>query len=308
MRKSIAFRSGLFVVLSLFVLSSCGSSSASSIVTPKSSTSTAASSGSGKGSNGGGRSLGWIVAASGIEKMFHAGGKGLATTYFDNPSSFILGHGAGLGGWKATFVGVVTQVSELQNLVNSSSYASSSSQPVRAFLYDPEHWSFTPLSEQLSLATATADAQAIASKTKLKLLVAPAMDLTKVLAPGQPSEQAYLGLNIAGRLAPHAYAIDIQAQSLEANPVKYSAFVHQAAAQAVAGNTSIKIYAGLSTNPTGHHVTASQLYQDVVQTRGVVSGYWLNIPGKGSKCPSCGVAQPQIAIQLLQMLANSGIS
>ncbi len=291
------------ILLSTVILGACGSTTTSSSSNPGSSATTspnvtsASTSATNTNSN-----LRWIVAASGIKKIESAGGSAIASTFFDTPGSFILGHGGGLDSWKSTFVDVVTQVNSIQSI------SSSSSQPYGALLYDPEHWSFTPVSEQLAVGTATAAAQALASQQNLKLIVAPALDLTKVLAPGVASSKAYINLNIAGLVASHAYAIDIQAQSLEANTAQYVSFVTQAAAQARAANPQIEVFAGLSTNPSGRQVTASELFQDVNQTRSQVAGYWMNIPSGGAKCPSCGAAQPAVAIKLLQLLSNAGIS
>ena len=48
------------------------------------------------------------------------------------------------------------------------------------------------------------------------------------------------------------------------------------------------------------------LYQDVEETRGIVSGYWLNIPGHSQWCPRCTTPQPEIAVQLLRILLRPG--
>jgi hypothetical protein len=43
------------------------------------------------------------------------------------------------------------------------------------------------------------------------------------------------------------------------------------------------------------HLTAA-----IDATRSAVTGYWLNIPGQGARCPSCNPARPDIAIQVLR--------
>ena len=238
----------------------------------------------------------WIIATSGIEKIDAVGGSATARQFFDNPDTFILGNARSLAGWGVTSVSIATNLAELQGIVSSKS-------PIaKEVMYDPEHWQFTPLSEQRSLISSVARAHTIASKANLNLIVAPAMDLTKVLAKGQNSAQSYINLDISGRVAPLATAEEIQAQSLETNPVAYSKFVINAAKQALRANPSIKVYAGLSTNPNAHQATAEQLFRDIEDTRAFVVGYWLNIPSAGPKCPSCGAAKPRVALQLLQML------
>ena len=67
-----------------------------------------------------------------------------------------------------------------------------------------------------------------------------------------------------------------------------------AAAQAREANPRVRIFAGLSTNPSGKPVTGKQLYGAVQATRDDVEGYWLNIPGGGAYCPKCGQPQPQV--------------
>ena len=238
----------------------------------------------------------WIIAASGIEKINPVGGSAIARKFFDNPDTFILGNAQSLAGWIGTSVSVATNLTELQAIVSSKSRIG------KDVMYDPEHWQFTPLSEQRSLFSSVVRAHSIASKANLNLIVAPAMDLTKVLAQGQTSAQSYISLDIAGRIAPLVTDEEIQAQSLETNPVAYSKFVITAAKQALSANPSIKVYAGLSTNPNAHQATAEQLFLDIEDTKAIVVGYWLNIPGAGPKCPSFGVAKPQVAVRLLQML------
>jgi len=79
-------------------------------------------------------------------------------------------------------------------------------------------------------------------------------------------------------------------------------FVKEAAEQARSVNPKVIVFAGLSTNPNGRHVTPKDLYDAVLATRNDVAGYWLNIPGGGAACPKCGEPQPQVAVELLKML------
>jgi hypothetical protein len=75
-------------------------------------------------------------------------------------------------------------------------------------LYDPEAWSFTPLAEQR-------DPVAVAHAHGLRLIVAPALNLTTILAPGGGTRwQAFLALQLAGQMAKVADIVELQAQSL----------------------------------------------------------------------------------------------
>jgi hypothetical protein len=132
--------------------------------------------------------------------------------------------------------------------------------------------------------------------------VAPAVDLTTVLAPGgtDPDWRQFLDLDLVGRLAKVADVVELQAQSLEQDTSVYTAFVQAAAAQASAARPGIDLLAGLSTNPPGVPTEARQLTAAIRATRSVVDGYWLNVPVPGLQCPTCNAARPGIAVQVLQ--------
>jgi hypothetical protein len=174
---------------------------------------------------------------------------------------------------------------------------------VRAVMYDNEAWQFTPPDEQRDPASYTAMAATEVHRHGLLLISAPAVDLVTVLRPGEPSRyQAYLDLGLAGSAARSADVFDIQAQGSQNDPAKYGQFVAAAAQQARAANPSVLVLAGLSTGPSGQGTSAQQLLAAVNATRGIVDGYWLNIPERGPRCPRCSDARPDIALQLLQLL------
>ena len=166
----------------------------------------------------------------------------------------------------------------------------------RALLYDPEAWAFTPRAEQLNPAEAARRAEDIAHAHGLALIVAPALNLAAVRPDpaGGPRWRQFLRLGLAGAIAKVSDVIDLQAQSLERSTSTYATFVRDAAAQARAANPRVAILAGLSTNPPGAEVTSQQLTAAVHATRGIVDGYWLNIPGRGSRCPTCNPPRPDV--------------
>lgn len=172
----------------------------------------------------------------------------------------------------------------------------------RAVLYDPEAWPFTPLAEQRNPATAARQALRLAHAHGLRLFVAPALNLTTLRPTSGPRWQQFLHLGLAGALAKVTDVIELQAQSLERDTSSYATFVHEAARQARAANPRVTVLAGLSTNPPGAEVTSQQLSAAIRATSGAVSGYWLNIPGRGPQCPTCNAPRPELARQLLGQL------
>ena len=172
----------------------------------------------------------------------------------------------------------------------------------KAVLYDPEAWPFTPLPEQRDPAKAARQALRLAHAHGLQLIVAPALSLTTLRPASGPRWQQFLHLGLAGAMAREADVIELQAQSLERDTSSYAAFVHAAARQARAANPRVTVLAGLSTNPPGAEVTSQQLTAAIRATSGVVSGYWLNIPGRGPRCPTCNAPRPDLARQLLAEL------
>jgi hypothetical protein len=176
---------------------------------------------------------------------------------------------------------------------------------VGAILYDPESWSYTPSVEQHHLASYVSQALALAHSKGLRLIVTPGVDLTGVLEQGTTSAdtvQNYLSSGIDAAVAP-ADVVDIQAQRFEADAASYASFVRQVAEQIRAKNPRAVIVAGLSTNPASipAGVTSTMLSSSIDATRGLVSGYWLNIPNPGQSCPTCPPADPSVGIEALQI-------
>jgi hypothetical protein len=171
----------------------------------------------------------------------------------------------------------------------------------QAVLYDPEAWPFTPVAEQHDPVAATALAARAARHAGLQLIVAPALNLTSVLAPGSraPRSQLFLELGLAARLAMHADVLELQAQSLERDTAGYASFVTAAAVQARAVRPRIGLLAGVSTNPPGAEVGVDQVVAAIRAVRPVTDGFWLNIPGPGPRCPTCNPIRPDVGIEAL---------
>jgi len=174
-------------------------------------------------------------------------------------------------------------------------------------LLDIEHWPMTPHGEQRHPVTTYAQAAAMARTYGKSVVATPAFDLVRSVRPDHRGRiyPEFVRLGLATRIAPYASTYEIQAQGAENNPALYRRLVKEVAHQVHAANPKAVILAGLSTGPSGQKTTAATLYQDVQWTRGVVSGYWLNIPGHGAACPRCTTPQPEVAIKLLQKLERT---
>jgi len=291
--RAAAITLAITLLVGASVLASCGAQAKGRVVPP---TSTRGSRVATLGAFGG---LHWLVAASGLEKMASVAGQDYVRRYFDSPNVTVIAPSvvpAWLAGWRVTFADDVKSVGTFNRLVSNGPSQ-------RSVLFDPEHWSFTPLSEQ---ANPLATASAVASKAQaldVKVISAPAANLAEVIAPGANIWNAYLSSGIVAAYAKYSSAIDIQAQGLEGQPSVYREFVDRAAAMARQANPNVVIYAGISTNPSGQQVSAATIVGDIEATRDVVSGYWLNVPSGGVACPRCGVAEPQVAVSVVDRLS-----
>ena len=247
-------------------------------------------------------SLHWLVAASSLTKIASVAGQNYVQRYFDSSNSTVIVPGVipkEFEGWKG---GVAVDGRSLA----SFSSLSTTGGGYRYVLFDPEHWSYTPLVEQANpLSTADA-ASAKAQALGLSVISAPAVDLAKVLAPGADIWSGYLSSGVVAAYAKYSSAIDIQAQGLEGRKSAYVSFVYRAAAEARRANPNVLVYAGISTNPSGQRVSATTIVRDIEATKKVVFGYWLNVPSGGGACPRCGVAQPQVAVSVVDRLARLG--
>jgi hypothetical protein len=203
-----------------------------------------------------------------------------------------------LGAIPVSPVVVFPSVAELQ----AASTAGRLRQGTSAVLYDPEAWPFTPLSEQQDPVQAATQAATIAHSHGLRLIVAPGLDLIKILDNGGsgPRWRRFIDLNLAGRFARIADLVVLQSQSLERSTSTYARFVQAAAAQIGAARPGTRVVAGLSTNPSGAPVDAGQLTSAIAAVQSTVDGFWLNIPRPGKRCPACNLPRPDIAVKVVR--------
>ncbi|HEV2378144.1 MAG TPA: hypothetical protein VGS19_39015 [Streptosporangiaceae bacterium] len=244
----------------------------------------------------------WIIAASAVGRLEQAAGPAFVAQYLDGPQTTILSPRvvpAALASWHVAFAYDTQSLAQIR--------AALSARPPRQVtmvLYDPEHWKFTPASEQASVGASAATAASLVHQAGLRLIVAPATNLAESRPGGTPLPQKFLGSSILAQVAHSADWVEVQAQGLEADPARYTAYVTAALSQIRRANPRATVYAGLSTGPSGQRVSASELLADISQTSRDVSGYWLNVPNQGQACPRCSSARPQVAIALLRRLGE----
>lgn len=241
----------------------------------------------------------WLVSSGALTLLAGAGmSPAELSADFDTPSTYLVAGTQAAGDYaNAVRAQTFTSVDALRSAVERGLDPAT-----RAVLYDDEAWPLTPTAEQQDPAAAETRAAALAHAHHLLLIATPATDLTRILAPGENSYDAYLRLGISAAAAKAADVIDIQAQGSEADTSRYTDFVKQAAAAARAANPKVVVLAGISTNPSGQSVTADQVGAAIDATRSFVDGYWLNVPQAGNACPRCGTAQPQVAVALLRTM------
>jgi hypothetical protein len=253
-----------------------------------------------QGSSPAGAGRTWLLARQAISQMSAAGDVAsalksanvLEITSQADPAAF-----AGIGA--APVLSFRSEADFIRWLARGGSTA------IRAVIYDPESWQYTPPAEQRDPFTYASQFVSSARQHGLTPILAPGLDLIRVLAPQAASNsEGYLQLRVPARMA-QALAggsgyIVIQSQSLERSPAEYASLLRSAVAQVDAANSRVTVLGGISTNPTGGPVTSAQLVEDLHLTRSLVAGYWLNVPTPGPTCPGCGPPDPSLGLQLLR--------
>lgn len=233
----------------------------------------------------------WLFGASGLAKFARAaGGRALLSGPLNQRTTWVAGKGPDVPG-RVTHVETTTNIARLAAMPEGISV-----------LVDIENWPLTPRWQRQHPVEAYRKAAQLAHRRHLTIIATPATDLVHSVRPLYHGNMywEFVKLHLASRIAPYAPIYEIQAQNSEANPIAYRRFVADIAAQVRSVNPGAKLLAGLTTNPFGRPESVAVLYRDIEMTRGIVSGYWLNIPQAGRGCPRCGRARPEIAVRLLR--------
>ncbi len=229
----------------------------------------------------------------------------VAVRFFAGSKPFIMQRkGASVqlpSSWNAQTIRSFTSYQSIQRAFESGAIDSD----VRAVLYDNEVWSFTPQEEQANHGEYSKMAADLVHKHGLLFMTAPAINLTRVLAPGtEKRHDAYIRVNIAADAARYADVFDIQAQGSESDLAEFTSFVTAAAKQAREANPKVIVLAGISTNPSGQKVDAETIVRAIQATNKVVDGYWFNVPQPSRYCPKCNDFRPDMALDVLRKLGS----
>lgn len=244
----------------------------------------------------------WVIDAHAVDLLRGAGASGsLLNEAFGGTRAYVSGPPGSLGIPTATYDSYTAIEQAFADGALPGKY--------RAVLLDMEHWKFTPQAEQVDPAKYERLAAILVHKHKvggraMLLIDAPASDIVQARCgcKGASVWQHYLDWDIAGGAARYADVIDIQAQGEEQVLPNYKQFVATAARQARKAHSAVVVLAGLSTDNGAEEVFGSQLYQAYLDVRGLVVGFWLNIPSQGPHCPKCAGPYPGPALSLLRKI------
>jgi hypothetical protein len=165
---------------------------------------------------------------------------------------------------------------------------------VRAVIYDNERFANTPLIEQ----------QHIRRYTDLAASVAAKHGLESICDFIQPDRLPHGARTPVNEVPPCSIVGLNTVQQSERSPSRYRAVVAREVAIIRKVNPRAPIIAGLSSNPRGAPVSASELTADMKATVGLVNGFWLNVPAPGVGCPQCHAPDPALMATALSKFAK----
>jgi hypothetical protein len=250
----------------------------------------------------------WLIADSSVQMLVAAGlPRPTMLRLFNNPATLLIVQPGKSDPSlpNASLVELFTSFTSLQQAFAAGTVPAN----VHTLLLDLEQWSLTPANEQANPFDFAAQAQTLAHQHGRQLIFAPAVNLVSTFSGNPPPHTGsktdqYINLNMAKRGAAVSDYFEIQAQQTEATTVAPT-FAPKALVQAHNAYPTTPVLVGLSTNPSGRTVTASDLTQLYSETEPNALGFWLNVPGHSQFCPSCGAPQPQVAVKFLESLPPS---
>ena len=172
-------------------------------------------------------------------------------------------------------------------------------------LYDNERWPATPVREQKRPGQFETLFASLAHRHGYRVILAPGQDLAlgfsrTHFARNIAAWRRYLSLGLPAISARLADIYEIQAQPFELPVYRHQriflADVQEAVTQARVANPHATIFAGISTQRVAR---ASDLFSDFMAVRGLVAGFWLNLPHYR------GVRQQRFARQFLSQIPGA---
>jgi len=180
----------------------------------------------------------------------------------------------------------------------------------RAVALDLEQWVRTPIAEQRHPGRYYALAVQIAHQYGLLLIADPASNLALARSPRlRPTLQyaRFIQLRFAASAAREADVYEIDARGPSPSGPVYTAFVHAAAAQALAAAPDTTLLATLTSGPGRPALrSASNLLQAAHAAPAIVSGFQLNDLRPGGGCSRCSVTPAAMVGEFLREYKSTG--
>ena len=242
-------------------------------------------------------SIGWLIATNGpkaIQLLQDASTPAnVISAFFDTPRAYVAASTTAAYLPNSTSVDYFTSYAAFAAAVAQRTISKSA----KAIMYDCELWPgsdppLTPANEIANPVLYAQKAAYLAHHNGLKLIFTPAVNLSGV-GDGRKYD-LFLGMHVldGSVIATTTTGLDpvdvieLQAQEFEGRPQALE-FATEAAAQVRAASSTVPIFMGIATKPSGYTVTGAQLLSDYYTTLPYVNGYWLNMSLKSKYCPAC---------------------
>lgn len=165
---------------------------------------------------------------------------------------------------------------------------------IQAVLYDNERFADTPVAEQSDPLSYDQKVTGLAAANHW-------VTICDLIEP----DRLPIGMRDPAQEVPPCTIIGLNTvQQSERQPAQYTALVTQDVNIIHKIRPTATVLAGLSANPRGGPVTASELTADIRATHDLVQGYWLNVPAPGIGCPACGLPDPNLMASALKQLVR----
>lgn len=202
----------------------------------------------------------WVMTAGNVRSVSQQS-PGTASHFFNTPAAY--GVGGGLlrspvqAGYATTPVLSYTSYAQFSSNIKSGAIK----YPYRWVMYDPEHWSKTPVSEQQNPVRYMTLFGQLAHAHGLKVIQAPALDLAWApgsvlpIQRGESGDQWFVRVNLAGAAAAAGDIFDLQNESNVTSGGQYAWMFNTTASQARAANPNVKAFSEVATDSA----TATQM-------------------------------------------------